>query len=160
MPERSQLQHYYRENYEPDKTWQKVQIINNSEFPITGPGALCQSSFGSKGNFELVVPEANGLAHYWHDNDRIGSLWQRTGIIAPGSLGAARSFKTERTTISKSSCATGAISFTIRAATEPGTRRQTNHNQCLRPGGDRSILVRKQSGADCAGGRAPCTIFS
>jgi hypothetical protein len=96
VPERSQLQHYYRENYQPDKTWQKAQIINNSAFRITGPGALCQSSFGSKGNFELVVPEANGLAHYWHDNDRIGSLWQRTGIIAPGSLGAGAILQNRR----------------------------------------------------------------
>ena len=97
VPQHSHLQHYYRENDFPDKTWQKAQIINATAFPVTGPGALCQSKFGSKGNFELVVPEATGLAHYWHDNDRIETSWQRTGIIAPGSLGAGTILQNRKT---------------------------------------------------------------
>jgi hypothetical protein len=31
---------------------------------------MIQSTFGNKGNFELVVPIANGsLAYFWRDND-------------------------------------------------------------------------------------------
>ena len=97
VPERSQLQHYYRENYQPDKPWQKAQVINNSAFPVIGPGAFCQSNFGSKGNFELVVPEAEGLAHYWHDNDQVEAPWQRTGIIAFGSTGPGTIVQNRRT---------------------------------------------------------------
>jgi hypothetical protein len=88
VPERSQLQHYYRENHRPDKVWQKAQVINALAFPVVGAGAICQSHFGSKGNFEVVVPEPGGLAHYWRDNDHIETPWQRSGIIAPNSLGS------------------------------------------------------------------------
>jgi hypothetical protein len=88
IPERSQLQHYYRENQRPDRIWQKAQVINAPAFPVMGAGAICQSSIGSKGNFEVVVPESGGLAHYWHDNDDIRTCWQRTGIIAPNSVGS------------------------------------------------------------------------
>jgi hypothetical protein len=36
IPERSQLQHYYRENHRPDKFWMKGQVINAPEFPVMG----------------------------------------------------------------------------------------------------------------------------
>ena len=88
VPEASQLQHYYRENHRPDKIWQKAQVINPQAFPVIGAGAICQSNFGSKGNFEVVVPEPGGLAHYWRDNDHIETPWQRVGIIAPNSVGS------------------------------------------------------------------------
>ena len=37
---------------------------------VSGNPAFIQSKFGSKGNFEFVVPlAAGGLAHFWRDND-------------------------------------------------------------------------------------------
>jgi hypothetical protein len=39
-----------------------------------GNPALIQSTFGVKGNFEVVVPDSCGLAHYWRDNDN-GNTW-------------------------------------------------------------------------------------
>ena len=88
VPERSQLQHYYRENHRPDRVWKKARVINAPEFSVIGAGTICQSDFGSKGNFEVVVPEPGGLAHYWRDNDPIETPWQRAGIIAPNSIGS------------------------------------------------------------------------
>lgn len=62
VPETGQLQHYFRENHRPDTMWNKAQIVNPPNFPVTGAGAICQSNFGSKANFEVVVPEPGGLA--------------------------------------------------------------------------------------------------
>ncbi len=37
---------------------------------------MIQSTFGNKGNFELVVPVINGgLAHFWRDNDDDQLRW-------------------------------------------------------------------------------------
>jgi hypothetical protein len=44
--------------------------------PRTNSGLLIQSSFGAKGNFELVIPLAEGgLGHLWRDNDADGNPW-------------------------------------------------------------------------------------
>jgi len=44
--------------------------------PVMGNPAMVQSRFGRKGNFELVVPlPANGLAHYWRNNDDPFLAW-------------------------------------------------------------------------------------
>jgi len=42
---------------------------------VTGNPALIQSNFGRQGNFELVVPLGNRLAHYFRDNDAPGLPW-------------------------------------------------------------------------------------
>jgi hypothetical protein len=42
---------------------------------VAGVPSLIQSSFGQKGNFEVVVPSATaGLFHFWRDNDN-GMVW-------------------------------------------------------------------------------------
>jgi hypothetical protein len=39
-------------------------------------GFLIQSTFGTKGNFEMVVPKAGGgLSHFWRNNDFPGFPW-------------------------------------------------------------------------------------
>jgi hypothetical protein len=96
-PDRCLLQHYYRENHRPDKVWEKAQVINTPEFPVLGPGAICKSDFGQKGNFEVVVPEKGGLAHYYRDNDNTKTPWQRVGILAPGSQGAGAIIQNRKT---------------------------------------------------------------
>ena len=92
------LRHYFREHHQPDTPWQASKCINESSVPVTGPGAICQSQFGSQGNFEVVVPEAGGLAHYWHDNDDVPAPWQRTRIFAPNSQGAGAILQNRRST--------------------------------------------------------------
>ena len=43
---------------------------------VSGNPALIQSRFGTKGNFELVVPlAAGGMALYWRNNDAPGLPW-------------------------------------------------------------------------------------
>ncbi len=43
---------------------------------VSGTPALIQSSFGTQGNFEVVVPvAAGGLTHYWRENDALGRPW-------------------------------------------------------------------------------------
>jgi hypothetical protein len=42
---------------------------------VSGTPALIQSSFGTQGNFEVVVPSSGtGLLHFWRDNDN-GQVW-------------------------------------------------------------------------------------
>lgn len=53
-------------------------------------GFTVQSAFGQHGNFEMVVPEGERLAHYWRDNDAPGVPWHRdvNDVIAAPSLAA------------------------------------------------------------------------
>jgi hypothetical protein len=45
--------------------------------PVSGKPALIQSTYGNKGNFEIVVPQPEGgLANYWRDNDHEDLPWQ------------------------------------------------------------------------------------
>ena len=44
--------------------------------PPTNSGFFDQSSFGGKGNFELVVPKSSGgFDYYWRENDANGLPW-------------------------------------------------------------------------------------
>ena len=44
--------------------------------PTTHSGFLIQSSFGTPGNFELVVPyPAGGFAHFWRSNEGVPGPW-------------------------------------------------------------------------------------
>ncbi len=59
-------------DYFPEAFTLPVQIAGE---PLCGNPALVQSTFGVKGNFEVVVPHScGGLAHYQRDNDN-GSRW-------------------------------------------------------------------------------------
>ncbi len=43
---------------------------------VSGVPSLIQSSFGTQGNFEVLVPSASGgLQHFWRDNDN-GMTWE------------------------------------------------------------------------------------
>ena len=53
---------------------------------VTGDPAFLQSSFGKKGNFELVVPQGDRVAHYWRDNDKFPYPWHRSPDL-PSSIG-------------------------------------------------------------------------
>jgi hypothetical protein len=74
------LQHWWRNNAEKAKPWQRAQRIveNRAAFP----GSLIQSDFksGDHGNFEVVVPLSNEqggveLWHLWHDNADVSNPW-------------------------------------------------------------------------------------
>jgi hypothetical protein len=63
----------------------------NGPFPlmsgVAGDPVLIQSRFGTKGNFELVVPSAaSGLLHFFRNND-VGSLPWSGPTAFGGSLG-------------------------------------------------------------------------
>jgi hypothetical protein len=63
-----QLQFFWRDSG-PAFIWNGPLEIEPG-FGATGNPALIQSRFGTKGNFELVVPAAGGgLAHFWRNND-------------------------------------------------------------------------------------------
>jgi Domain of unknown function (DUF4185) len=87
LEKESQLLHYWRLSNQPDAPWQRGLIISSQ---AKGPGCIIQSSFGSPHNFEVVVPEEGGLAHYWHNNSDLSSPWNRANdYAAPGSTGSA-----------------------------------------------------------------------
>jgi hypothetical protein len=68
-----QLVHYWRENHSPF-TWHGPSAPFASS--VTGNPSLIQSSFGTKGNFEVIVARvAGGLSAYWRDNDTPGFPW-------------------------------------------------------------------------------------
>jgi hypothetical protein len=46
---------------------------------VTGEPVLIQSTFGSKGNFELYVPQGNVVRHYFRDNDSPQLPWHVGG---------------------------------------------------------------------------------
>jgi len=80
-----QLVHYWREN-NPPFTWHGPSAPFASG--VTGNPSLIQSSFGTKGNFEVVVPRVSpgGLRHFWRNNDAPGFPW--SGGFNFGSGGA------------------------------------------------------------------------
>ena len=81
------LKHYWLDTSKSDRPW------SHGETPVTkeaiGPGCIIQSNFGIAGNFEVVVPEKDGLVHYWHNNDNMPDPWSQPIMVAPGSTGAA-----------------------------------------------------------------------
>jgi len=56
---------------------------------LTGNPAFIQSSFGRKGNFELVVPLGGRLAHYFRDNDIAGFPWHGPFVFFDSTLSSA-----------------------------------------------------------------------
>ena len=81
------LKHFWLDTSKSDRTWSHGEIPISKQ--ATGPGCIIQSSFGSVGNFEVVVPERDGLVHYWHNNDNMPDPWSQPIMAAPGSTGAA-----------------------------------------------------------------------
>jgi hypothetical protein len=54
---------------------------------VSGNPVLIQSRFGTKGNFELVVPSAGGgLMHFWRNNDDPTLPWSGPTLFG-ASLG-------------------------------------------------------------------------
>jgi hypothetical protein len=53
-------------------------------------GFLIQGTHGTKGNFELVVPPANGagLVHFWRNNDAAGLPWSGPTCFGTGNVDA------------------------------------------------------------------------
>jgi hypothetical protein len=56
---------------------------------VTGTPAFLQSSFGARGNFELIVPRADGgMNHYWRDNDDASLPWHGPYRFGVGRISA------------------------------------------------------------------------
>lgn len=91
-----QLRHYWRDT--PGLSdWKHSATIAHE---VIGPAAMCQRPDDDRrpGNFEVIVPEHGGLAHYFRDNSTDPpNLWKRmagfaaTGATGPGSIVANRS---------------------------------------------------------------------
>jgi hypothetical protein len=71
----SRLVHYWRDDVNPFPWF--VSFVIPGSAGTSGTPALIQGGFGSKGNFEVVVPMATGgLAHFWRDNDDPNLPWR------------------------------------------------------------------------------------
>jgi len=89
---REKLQYFWRDSG-PSFTWNGPFAIESAS-KVTGNPILIQSKFGKQGNFELVVPAANGgLLHFWRNNDAAGSPWstptafgQSVGVVTGATL--------------------------------------------------------------------------
>ncbi len=65
--EGNQLIHYWKDNSDPGTSWRRGQVITRK---ASNQGCIIHGSFGSIGNFEVIVPEENGrLVHYWNVNE-------------------------------------------------------------------------------------------
>jgi hypothetical protein len=66
------LLHLWRDAVAPFQ-WHEETIFGQR---VAGNPALIQSLFGARGNFEVVVPSADGgISHYWRDNDDPAQPW-------------------------------------------------------------------------------------
>jgi hypothetical protein len=66
---------YYRDDVPPFQ-WHGPQLIHLHNHNVRGNPVLIQGRFGSRGNFELVVPLASaGMAHFYRDNDDPALSW-------------------------------------------------------------------------------------
>lgn len=75
------LAHFWRIS-NPPWTWTGSGFFATG---VAGNPVLIQSSFGTRGNFEVVVPRAGGgLAHYWRDNDVPGFPWSGPSVFGTG----------------------------------------------------------------------------
>ena len=74
--EGKQLVHYWKDNGDLASPWRRGQVITTK---ATDAGCILHGSFGSVGNFEVIVPEENQiLSHYWNVNEgAVGSEGER-----------------------------------------------------------------------------------
>jgi hypothetical protein len=67
------LEHWWRDSASP-WTWHGPVTFGDGN--AAGNPVLIHGTFGTKGNFEVVVPLADGgVAHYWRDNDNPAQPW-------------------------------------------------------------------------------------
>ena len=64
-------------------------VDGNKPFVVANP-VLIQSTFGTKGNFELIAPEASfnpggGIVHFFRNNDDSSLPWHQSDIFGRGS---------------------------------------------------------------------------
>ncbi len=80
------LWHWWHDNSNSASPWQRAGLVSPG---ATGPGSIIQSNFqnGNHGNFEVVVLQADGLWHWWHDNSNVTSPWQRAGLVSSAATG-------------------------------------------------------------------------
>ena len=76
--------HHFMDTNDFSKGWQRGGVISDQ---ATGPGSMTQSSFGPKGNFEVVVPEGRNLVHHFIDASDFSKGWQRRGVISDRTTG-------------------------------------------------------------------------
>lgn len=77
--EGSKLQHYRRNNDIPGYPWERVGAPFGDD--VSSPVSIIQSSFGTKGNFEVVVGEGEKLRHYYKKTDSLDSQWIKADLI-------------------------------------------------------------------------------
>jgi hypothetical protein len=66
-----QLNHFWR-----DSSWNGPYIIPSTVGIVAGAPGLIQGTFGTRGNFEVVVPSSSaGLVHFWRNNDDPSLPW-------------------------------------------------------------------------------------
>jgi len=66
------LQRYFRDHDDPGYPWHKEETLSDI---IRYPPALIQSSFGAKGNFEVLTKRGRCIVHFWRNNDIPGFPW-------------------------------------------------------------------------------------
>lgn len=60
--------------------WQRVTVIRPAD--VSGCPALIQSNWGTRGNFEVLLPiAAGGMASYYRNNDSATPAWTANGTV-------------------------------------------------------------------------------
>ncbi|WP_238295852.1 G1 family glutamic endopeptidase, partial [Caballeronia novacaledonica] len=66
-------------------------VADGRQATAVGDPALIQSSWGSPGNFELLVPSNGGISRYFRDNNGAGGGWHRMSDLSYPPNRSARS---------------------------------------------------------------------
>lgn len=82
--EGNQLRHYWRDNDSQNLTWHGGSLIGDN---VSSSPAMIVSSYGNRGNFEVVVREGDNLRHYWRDNDSASLQWHKGALFGSGATG-------------------------------------------------------------------------
>jgi hypothetical protein len=87
------LMYSFRDNKAPGFPWSTPAPITAAGRKASGSGCMFQGDYGAgeHGNFELLVPEAAAVAHYFRDNGRSGNPW----VPIPHVTDAAFTFRSD-----------------------------------------------------------------
>jgi hypothetical protein len=124
-------------------SWSELTLIEadgGAIAGVTGNPALIQGTFGTPGNYEVLVPQGSRLRHFWRDNSAPAAVWRGAPdpITAPVNVGAVSLLQSDLRHGSFRDPGPGNLAAIV--------KRHVPHRDS-RPTGQMSLLIRDSSTA-------------